>query len=144
MTVIASASMSGRELSPGQLRAGIANEFVRLHSEYYGKGPTRARAYLVDDLLVVVLQETFTPAERTLIGQGETESIQHIRRRFQQAMADQFKAIVEQATGRRVRSFMSETDVEQDISVEIFLLGENRTDMGGFEAPGELTQARRR
>lgn len=77
------------------------------------------------------------PAERTLIGQGETESIQHIRHRFQHAMADQFKAIVEQATGRRVRSFMSETDVEQDISVEIFVLGENRTDMGGFEAPGE-------
>ena len=125
-----------RALNPGHVRARIANEFVRLHSKYYGKGPTRARTYLIDDLVVVVLEETFTTAERTLIGQGETTSIKHIRRRFQQVMADQFKAIVEQATGRRVRSFMSETDVEQDLSVEVFLLGGERTDMVEYEPPG--------
>ena len=51
------------ESSPGQVRATIASEFVRLHSEYYGKGPTKARTYLFDDLVVVVLQETFTTAE---------------------------------------------------------------------------------
>jgi uncharacterized protein YbcI len=48
-------------------------------------------------------------------------------------MADEFKAIVEQATGRTVRAFLSETNLEADVSVEIFLLGEARTDMGGFE-----------
>ena len=130
--------MSGRdpEVNVGEVRARIANEFVRLHRAYYGKGPTRARTYLVDDLVVVVLQETFTTAEQTLIDRGESGSIQHIRRRFQQAMADQFKSVVEQATGRRVRSFMSETDIDQDISVEVFLLAGERTDMAEFEGPG--------
>ena len=91
----------------------------------------------VDDLVAVVLEETFTQVERTLIDKGEPESIQHIRRRFQQVMADDLKAIVEQTAGRRVRSFMSETDIEQDVSVEVFLLGGERTDMGGFEEPRE-------
>jgi uncharacterized protein YbcI len=72
-------------------------------------------------------------AQRRLVERGEREAIQHIRRRFQQQMADSFIGIVEQATGRRVRAFLSETDVEQDVSVETFLLADERTDMAAFE-----------
>jgi uncharacterized protein YbcI len=117
----------------GDTRAEIARQIVRLHSEYYGRGPTKAKAYLSEDVVVVVLEETFTKAERTLIGRGETEAIQQIRRRFQQSMADEFKGIVEQATGRVVRAFLSETNLEADVAVEFFLLGESRTDMQDFE-----------
>jgi uncharacterized protein YbcI len=117
----------------GDARAEIATGIVRLQSEYYGKGPTKAKAYITDDIVAVVLEETFTKAERTLVERGELEAIQQIRRRFQQAMADEFKGIVEQATGRVVRAFLSETNLEADISVEFFILGEQRTDMRGFE-----------
>ena len=117
----------------GQSRATVASEFVRLHSEYYGRGPTKAKVYIDRDFLAVVLEETFTPAEKTLIERGQAEGIQDIRRRFQRVMADQFKSVVEQATGRRVRAFLSETDLENDVAVEIFLLAETRTDMSDFE-----------
>jgi uncharacterized protein YbcI len=122
------------EAVSGEARAEIAREIVRLHAEYYGRGPTRARTYIVDDLVVCVLEETFTKAERTLIDHGEREAIQQIRRRFQQRMSDDFTAIVERATGRTVRVFLSETNLEHDVSVETFLLGEPRTDLSGFEA----------
>lgn len=118
---------------PGEVRATIGSEIVRLQSEYYGKGPTKARVHVEGDVVVVVLEETFTRAERTLISRGEADGIQDIRRRFQRVMADQFKAIVEQATGREVRSFFSDTDLEQDISVEVFILAGDRTDMHEFE-----------
>jgi uncharacterized protein YbcI len=121
---------SGRAHSP---RMAIANQIVKLHSEYYGRGPTRARTYMLDDLVVVVLEETFTAAEKTLIKRGESEPIQNIRRRFQTVMKDQFKSVVEQETGRQVRVFMSETDTDADVSIEIFLLGPPQTDMGAFE-----------
>jgi uncharacterized protein YbcI len=117
----------------GEKRAMISREIVRLQAEYYGKGPTRAKTYIVDDLVVVVLEETFTRAEKTLADRGERDAIQHIRRRFQQQMADSFISIVEQATGRKVRAFMSETHIDEDVSVETFLLAEDRTDMTGFE-----------
>ena len=48
-------------------------------------------------------------------------------------MADSFTSLVEQATGRRVRTFLSETNIEDDVSVETFLLADDRTDMSGFE-----------
>jgi hypothetical protein len=47
----------------------------------------------------------------------------------------------EQATGRGVRSFLSETDLDNDISVELFLLGPSRTDVTDFEKAGEEPQA---
>jgi uncharacterized protein YbcI len=119
--------------SLGEMRATISNEIVRLQAEYYGKGPTRAKTYLVEDLVVVVLEESFTRAEKTLAQRGEREAIEHIRRRFQQQMADEFTSVVEQATGRKVRVFLSETNIDQDVSVETFLLADARTDMTDFE-----------
>src|SRR3954463_794454 len=106
--------------SLGEVRAMISSEIVRLQAEYYGKGPTKAKTYIVDDLVVVVLEESFTRAEKTLVDRGERDAIQQIRRRFQQQMSDDFTSIVEQATGRKVRAFLSETEIDQDISVELF------------------------
>ena len=123
----------GEQKALGEIRATISREIVRLQAEYYGKGPTKAKTYVFDDLVVVVLEETFTRAEKTLVQRGEADAIQHIRRRFQQQMADDFTSVVEQATGRRVRAFLSETNIEQDVSVETFLLSDERTDMTDFE-----------
>jgi len=120
----------------GEARSQIASGFVSLHSKYYGRGPTKSKVYAEADLVVVVLEETFTPAERTLIAHGQSEDIQQIRRNFQRIMADQFKSLVEQATGRKVRSFTSETDLENDISIEVFLLADGMTDMTAFEEEG--------
>jgi len=123
----------GEQKALGEIRATISREIVRLQAEYYGKGPTRAKTYVFDDLVVVVLEETFTRAEKTLVQRGEADAIQHIRRRFQQHMAEDFTSVVEQATGRSVRAFLSETNIEQDVSVETFLLSDERTDMTDFE-----------
>ena len=123
----------GEQKALGEIRATISRAIVRLQAEYYGKGPTKAKTYVFDDLVVVVLEETFTRAEKTLVQRGEADAIQHIRRRFQQQMAEEFTSVVEQATGRSVRAFLSETNIEQDVSVETFLLSDERTDMTDFE-----------
>ena len=104
---------------------------MRLQAEYYGKGPTKAKTYIVEDLVVVVLEETFTRAEKTLAERGEREAIEQVRRRFQRQMAEKFTNVVEQATGRKVRVFMSETNVEHDVSVEMFLLADGAADLIG-------------
>ena len=88
---------------------------------------------MLDDLVVCVLEETFTRAEKTLIERGERDAIQQIRRQFQEAVREEFVGVVEQVTGRKVRGFLSDTDVENDISVETFLLSDSRTSMERFE-----------
>jgi uncharacterized protein YbcI len=118
-----------------QVETRIAEEMARLQADYYGFAPREARAYVTPgELVVVVMRETFTPAEKALIRHGDAEAIQYSRRRFQQLSRDDFIAVVEQATGEQVESFLSETSLESELAVETFLLvGEDRTEMEGFQ-----------
>ena len=61
----------GEQRALGEMRATISREIVRLQAEYYGKGPTKAKTYIFEDLVVVVLEESFTRAEKTLAERGE-------------------------------------------------------------------------
>ena len=116
--------------------AAIAAEIQRIHGEYYGQTPGDVRVYQAGDVVVVLIEETFTRAEQVLIGRGEADEVQVIRRRFQLAIADQFRAIVQNATGRSVRAFLSDTDLREHLAVETFVLGEPVEDMTGFEREG--------
>jgi uncharacterized protein YbcI len=102
--------------------AQISTSLVQLHSRYYGKGPTKAKTHLVDDTVVSVLRGGFTRVERTLLDTGEVESVYQMRRSFQLAMEDEFRQVVEEATGRKVIAYMSTVHFDPDLAVEIFLL----------------------
>jgi uncharacterized protein YbcI len=71
------------------------------------------------------------------VDRGEAEGIQELRRRLRRVIADDFGAIVEQATGRRVRSYISDTDLAEQVAIEVFLLGASLEDMSGFETAGD-------
>jgi uncharacterized protein YbcI len=113
--------------------AAIAGEIQRIHGEYYGQTPGQVRVYEAGDVVVVLIEGTFTHAEQVLIGRGEADEVQVIRRRFQLASADQFRAIVQSATGRCVRTFLSDTDLPEHLAVETFVLGEPVEDMAEVE-----------
>jgi uncharacterized protein YbcI len=120
------------------IESRISESLAALHGHWNGKSPSAARTYIAgDDVVVVVLEETFTPAEQALVARGEAGEIQQIRRRFRRVVADEFAAIVEQATGRRVRSYISDTDLAENVSIDVFLLGASLADMSGFEVAGE-------
>ena len=108
--------------SRGETTATISTGLVRLHSRYYGKGPTRAKTYLVDDTVICILRGGFTTVERTLIDDGNDAAVHTIRRSFQAAMEHQFKEIVEDATKRKVIAYMSQVHTDPDLAAEIFLL----------------------
>jgi uncharacterized protein YbcI len=109
----------------GEELAEITNGIVRLFSDYYGRGPTRAKSYLLDDTYVVtVLRNTMTTVERTLVEGGHGDQVRSVRLTFQEAMTDSFKGVVENALGRRVASYHSQLLVDADIGFELFVLAE--------------------
>jgi uncharacterized protein YbcI len=115
--------------------AQVSTGLVQLHSRYYGKGPTKAKTHLVDDTLVCILQGGFTTVERTLLDTGEVESVYRMRRSFQKATEQEFRQVVEEATGRSVVAYMSSINVDPDLAVEIFVLEP-------IEVPVEVEAAR--
>jgi uncharacterized protein YbcI len=106
----------------GAQAAAISNALVQLHRRAYGKGPTKAKTYLLDDLVVCVLEGGALRIEETLRDHGEEEMVHQVRRTFQAVLNDEFSEIIESTTGRSVRTFMSQFDPEHNIGVEIFFL----------------------
>jgi uncharacterized protein YbcI len=121
--VVDPAQTSDSEARHGEDLAEVTNGIVRLFSEYYGRGPTRAKSYLLDDAyLVTVLRDTLTTVERTLAETGNGDQVRSVRLTFQEAMADSFKAVVEEALGRRVVSYHSQLLIDADMGFELFVL----------------------
>jgi len=109
----------------GEELAEITNGIVRLFSEYYGRGPTRAKSYLLDDTYVVTaLRDTLTTVERTLAESGHGDQVRSVRLTFQEAMAAEFIGVVEAALGRRVVAYHSQLLIDADIGFELFVLEE--------------------
>jgi len=110
------------EESRGQQLLELSNAVVRVHKEYYGKGPTKARSHLSQDMLVVVLEGGYTHSEHTLLGSGHGREVAQSRIAMQETTEPALRQAVESILERRVRSFMSANDPNADAQVEIFLL----------------------
>jgi uncharacterized protein YbcI len=106
-----------------QQMARLSDEMVRLYKDQFGRGPTRVRSHFAGpDTVVVLLEQTFTPAERNLAAMGEHQRLRDVRLLFQYAGEEQVRGIVEAILGRRVRAFVSGIDTRQDLSAEVFAL----------------------
>jgi uncharacterized protein YbcI len=102
--------------------AEVTKGMVSLHRRFYGKGPTKAKTYLVDDTVICVLEGGFTTVERTLIAEHDVEAVLQVRRSFQAAMETHFTEVVESALGRKVIAYMSQIHADPDLAVELFVL----------------------
>ena len=110
------------ERTPGSLSAAISNHIVRLFAEYTGRGPTKARTTIRDNVVVCITEDDMTKAERRLTQEGEGELVVTVRRRFQSTMRDDLVGGVELLTGRRVVAFLSDHDAGADMAAEVFVL----------------------
>lgn len=106
----------------GPMLAALSNAIVGLYKRYYGKGPTKARSYLMDDIVLCVLRGGLTRAEQTLAKSGRGDAVTRQRQEFQAAVRDEFIETVEEIVGRRVVAFMSNVHMDPDLNAEIFML----------------------
>jgi uncharacterized protein YbcI len=110
-------------LSGGKLLSEITSRIVSLMREHYGRGPIKAKTYVLDNLIVCVLRDSgFTASERTMMRGGEPERVLDMRRDFQRMMKARYSEMIEELTGRKVLAFLGQVHVEPDLTIEIFLI----------------------
>jgi uncharacterized protein YbcI len=107
----------------------ISNAMVRMQKEFFGKGPTKAKSYMFDDMLLVVMREGLTTAEKTMLEFGHPNQVRQFRQLFQDEMTEKLTGMVEDLTGRQVVNYQSQVLFDPDMSLEIFV----------FESSGEQT-----
>jgi uncharacterized protein YbcI len=113
---------SDQTLSGGALNAAVANELGKLLADFTGRGATRSRAYVMQDLVVGVFEDGATRSEQTLVSAGKADLVRLQRDALQRAVGPQLVAAVERLTRRTVRLFLSGTDEFGSSSVEAFIL----------------------
>jgi uncharacterized protein YbcI len=124
-------SASQERSSGGHQLTAISNAVVQIVREYTGRGPTQARASIRDNVVIVLMQETLLKAEHSLINDSKSALVVEMRRSFQQTMREELSAAVERLTARKVIAFMSDSHLEPDYSVEVFVLAPEQTDGDG-------------
>jgi uncharacterized protein YbcI len=123
----------------GELNAAITRAVVRIHSQYVGRGPTKAQTFYRGPVVVTVMENAMTKAERSLVADGELDVVVGMRRKFQRTMRADLVGEIERITGRKVVAFMSDNHVEPDLAAELFFLdapvdGESAGTDGGLDA----------
>lgn len=126
--------------SATSLQAEISDLVVRTFREYTGRGATRVRTVLGPDTVTVLLEDTLTKGERSLVRHGRSDEVERIRTTYQDVMGDRLSAGIAALTGRPVLAFLSATHVEPDYAAEVFVLGDaghdGAADDGGPPADG--------
>ncbi|HEX4345433.1 MAG TPA: Na-translocating system protein MpsC family protein [Solirubrobacteraceae bacterium] len=107
---------------PGSKASAISNLTVRMMSLYTGRGPTKARTHFNEDLVYVVLADTLTKGEHTLVANGYSEMVLATRKTFQDTMSAELVAGVEHILGRTVIAFLSTNHIDPDVAIETFIL----------------------
>src|ERR1700733_7132448 len=110
------------KMSHGDVLRAISDGMVALLKGFYGGGPTRAKSYYEDDLVVCVLRGGFSRVEQTLLDGGRGQAVIQQRMEFQEVMRKRFATVIEDATGKRVIGFMSGNQQDPDLMCEVFIL----------------------
>ena len=106
----------------GALRAALANAMVAMKKQYYGRGPTAAKAWLLDDYVFVAMEGGLTRNEEVLLADGKEDLVRSFRLSFQETMAETTTGAVTELTGRKVLTYHSQIVFDPTRSFEIFLL----------------------
>jgi uncharacterized protein YbcI len=110
-------------LAGGQLLAAISTAIVAILRDRYGRGPMKAKTYVLDDIIVVVMRGSgFTPFEQTLMDDDGADRVVAMRHEFQRAVADLYTKAIEDLTGRKVLALLFQAHVDPDIMTEMFLV----------------------
>jgi uncharacterized protein YbcI len=110
------------EESSGEVRAKLANAMVGLKKEYFGRGPTAAKAWLLDDYIFVAMEGGMTRNEETLLAAGREDVVRNYRLTFQEVVGRTTVGAVEEITGRRVANYHSQVVFNPMRAFEIFTL----------------------
>jgi uncharacterized protein YbcI len=116
-------SAGDAQLPPGELTAAISTAIVRLFRTHTGSGATKAKTILSDELVVVVmLGECLTTAEKQLADAGNVELVLEVRRALHEGMREDATALVEELTGRKVTAYLTDQALSPDRASLTFVL----------------------
>src|ERR1700744_5734467 len=106
----------------GSVRTALANAMVGMKKQFYGRGPTAAKAWILDDYVFVAMEGGLTRNEETLLADGKDDLVRSYRLSFQETVGPKVMAAVAELVGRAAVTEPSEIVFHPPRTFEIFVL----------------------
>ena len=106
----------------GSVRTALANAMVGMKKQLYGRGPTAAKAWILDDYVFVAMEGGLTRNEETMLADGKDDLVREYRLSFQETVGHTAMTAVEELLGRRVLTYHSQVVFHPPRTFEIFVL----------------------
>ena len=103
------------------LLSRLSNEMVRAQKRFFGKGPTEAKSYMLDDMLIIVMRGVLTTAEKTMLEFGQPDQVRQFRQLFENEMTERLTDMIDRRTDRTVLTYQSQIMFDPDVVVEMFV-----------------------
>ncbi len=113
---------SGDRLRGGELNAALTDELVGIQTGYLGRGPKTAFTFHRGNVVVTMMHDLLTKAEKILAQTGGHREVTIAHGLFRQQMEGDLRAVVERLTGRRVLAFLGANHTDPDVAAVIFIL----------------------
>lgn len=113
---------SRSETHAHSVAATISREIVSVLKNSVGRGPTRAKTYIHDDCVLVLLREGHTKSEGTLLEGGGERIVAQSRVDLSETIRIPLTEVVERNTGRKTAGFLSSSRQHPDLLSFIFVL----------------------
>lgn len=118
-----------RDKSKGMIEAEICEAVIRFEKEYMGRGPSDARTYIIDDMILVRLKGVLTKGEEQLSRNDQGFMlVKELRTKLLENARPLLEAIVYDVTGLKVRSLHTDISTATGERVILFILEKNFED----------------
>lgn len=112
----------------GEIESAITEALIRFERDYMGRGPSEARTYLIDDMVLVRLRGVITRAEHHLAEADPTGRGRDLVKQTRTELLEKSRAtltpIIEGLTGRPVVSLHTDISVKRGERIILFTLGD--------------------
>jgi uncharacterized protein YbcI len=115
-----------KNLSKGTLEAQVSNAFTQFEKEHLGRGPKEARAFIIQDMVLIRLKGVLTPAEENLAAQqGGANLIKEMRARLIETSRPLLEKILKEITDCDVISMHTDISARSGERIFVFILNKN-------------------
>lgn len=95
---------------------------MQSHKTAVGRGPERARAYFVDDMLFVVSEGGITTAERTVLEGGQEDKVRDFRQAIEEEAGEALTKEISEIIGREILTSCSQVMFSPDRMIDVYVL----------------------
>lgn len=113
-------------MTKGQIEDDLTKRATKYYLDTLGVGPTNAKTYIIEDMIVVRMKGNLLPIEKKLLKNVKgVELVKNLRRNLHESTIDEMIEIIKTITSQKVTSAHRDVSTRSGEIIYIFILDKN-------------------